>query len=48
MTRILEGVPAGRLALPAEVARCVLFLVDDDAGFITGTTLSVNGGKYMA
>jgi acetoacetyl-CoA reductase len=40
-------VPAGRLGTPAEVARGVVFLADEAAGFITGTTLSINGGKYM-
>jgi acetoacetyl-CoA reductase len=48
MERILAGVPAGRLAHPDEIARCVSFLASDDAGFITGATLSVNGGLYMA
>lgn len=45
---IVEGVPVKRLATPEEIARCVVFLASDDAGFITGETLSVNGGKYMA
>jgi acetoacetyl-CoA reductase len=45
---ILAGVPIGRLATPQEIARGVLFLVSDEAGFITGATLSINGGKYMA
>jgi acetoacetyl-CoA reductase len=45
---ILASVPAGRLAAPDEIARGVLFLVEDQAGFITGATLSINGGKYMA
>ncbi|WP_404711796.1 acetoacetyl-CoA reductase [Sphingomonas sp. MMS24-J13] len=45
---ILEGIPISRLATPEEIARGVLFLVADEAGFITGTTLSINGGKYMA
>jgi len=48
MARILTTIPAGRLAGPAEIARGVVFLASDDAGFITGTTLSINGGKYMA
>lgn len=48
MARILASIPAGRLATPAEIARSVVFLASDDAGFITGTTLSINGGKYMA
>lgn len=45
---IVASVPMRRLGTPAEIARTVLFLVDEDAGFITGATLSVNGGKYMA
>ncbi len=46
--RILPLIPTGRLGEPEEIARCVLFLVADDAGFITGSTLSANGGQYMA
>lgn len=45
---IIAGVPVGRLARPDEIARSIAFLVSDEAGFITGATLSVNGGKYMA
>ncbi|MBS9478262.1 acetoacetyl-CoA reductase [Ancylobacter radicis] len=45
--QILPQVPLGRLGEPEEIARCVLFLVADDAGFITGATLSANGGQYM-
>ena len=37
----------GRLGKTAEIARGVLFLVADDAGFITGSTLSINGGQHM-
>ncbi len=48
LEQILKSVPAGRLATAAEIARCVVFLAADDAGFINGVTLSVNGGKYMA
>ncbi len=48
MQRIVSGIPVGRVAQPHEVARCVLFLADADAGFITGSTLSVNGGAHMA
>jgi len=48
LEQILKAVPAGRLATAAEIARCVVFLAADDAGFINGSTLSVNGGKYMA
>ncbi len=47
MDNILKQVPVGRLAEPHEIARCVAFLASEDAGFITGATLSVNGGLYM-
>jgi acetoacetyl-CoA reductase len=46
--QILPQIPVGRLGEPEEVARCVVFLASDDAGFITGSTLSANGGQYMA
>lgn len=46
--QIIAGIPAGRLGEADEIARCVVFLVSDDAGFITGATLSANGGQYMA
>jgi acetoacetyl-CoA reductase len=45
--RIVPQIPVGRLGEPEEIARCVLFLVADDAGFITGSTLSANGGQHM-
>lgn len=45
---ILSQIPVGRLGEPEEIARCVLFLVSDDAGFITGSTLTANGGQYLA
>jgi len=45
---IIAKIPVGRLATPAEIARCVAFLVAEDAGFITGATLDVNGGQHMA
>jgi len=48
MEQILKSVPAGRLATPEEVARGAVFLAADDAGFINGITLSINGGKYLA
>ena len=44
---ILSQIPVGRLGEPKEIARCVLFLVSDDAGFITGSTLTANGGQYL-
>jgi acetoacetyl-CoA reductase len=45
--RILPLIPVGRLGEPEEVARCVVFLAADEAGYITGSTLSANGGQYM-
>ena len=45
--RILPQIPAGRLGEPEEIARCVVFLASDDAGFITGSTITANGGQYM-
>jgi acetoacetyl-CoA reductase len=44
---ILPYIPVGRLGEPEEIARCVVFLAADDAGFITGSTLSANGGQVM-
>jgi acetoacetyl-CoA reductase len=44
---VLPLIPLGRLGEPEEVARCVLFLAADDAGLITGSTLSANGGQVM-
>jgi acetoacetyl-CoA reductase len=44
---ILPQIPIGRLGEPEEVARCVVFLASDDAGLITGSTLSANGGQYF-
>jgi len=45
--RILPLIPVGRLGEPEEIARCVVFLAADEAGYITGSTLSANGGQYM-
>ncbi len=47
MKVILSGIPVGRLGEPEEVARAVVFLAADEAAFITGETLSINGGQYM-
>jgi acetoacetyl-CoA reductase len=44
---ILPTIPIGRLGEPEEIARCVVFLASDDAGLITGSTLSANGGQYI-
>lgn len=46
--KILPLIPVGRLGEPEEIARCVVFLASDDAGFITGSTLSANGGQLMS
>ncbi|MCQ2002412.1 beta-ketoacyl-ACP reductase [Rhizobium sp. NRK18] len=45
--RILPLIPVGRLGEPEEIARCVLFLASDDSGFITGSTISANGGQFF-
>jgi acetoacetyl-CoA reductase len=45
--RILPLIPVGRLGEPEEIARAVVFLSADDAGFITGSTISANGGQYF-
>ena len=47
LQKIIDKVPVGRLAKPEEIARAILFLAHDESGFITGETLSVNGGLYM-
>jgi acetoacetyl-CoA reductase len=47
LEKIIERIPVGRLGTADEIARAILFLVADDAGFITGSTLSVNGGQHM-
>ena len=44
---ILPHIPLGRLGEPEEIARCVVFLASDQSGFITGSTLTANGGQYM-
>jgi len=45
--KILPYIPVGRLGEAEEISRCVVFLAADDAGFITGSTLTANGGQYM-
>ena len=47
LEKIIARIPVGRLGHAEEIARGVLFLVGDDAGFITGSTLSINGGQHM-
>jgi len=46
-TKIIPQIPVGRLGEPEEIARCVVFLAADESGFITGSTLTANGGQYM-
>jgi len=45
--RIIPQIPVGRLGEPEEIARVVVFLAGDDAGFITGSTVSANGGQFF-
>lgn len=47
LAKIVAKIPVGRLGKAEEIARGVLFLVADDAGFITGSTMSINGGQHM-
>ncbi len=48
LEKIVAKIPVGRLGEAEEIARAVEFLVDDNAGFITGSTLSINGGQHMS
>jgi acetoacetyl-CoA reductase len=45
--RIIPQIPVGRLGQPEEIARAVVFLASDEAGFVTGATFAINGGQYM-
>ena len=45
--KIIPHIPVGRLGEPEEIARCVVFLAADDAGFITGSTITANGGQFV-
>ena len=47
LAKIIAKIPVKRLGKPAEIARAVVFLAAADAGFITGSTLSINGGQHM-
>lgn len=47
LQKIIRTIPVGRLGQPEDISRTVLFLVNDSAGFITGSTLSINGGQHM-
>jgi acetoacetyl-CoA reductase len=44
---IISTIPVGRLGEPEDIARCVVFLASDEAGFITGSTITANGGQYL-
>ncbi|MGI9487714.1 MAG: beta-ketoacyl-ACP reductase [Geminicoccaceae bacterium] len=46
--KIIPQIPVGRLGEPEEIARCVVFLASDDAGFLTGSTISPNGGQFFS
>jgi acetoacetyl-CoA reductase len=48
LEQIIAGIPVGRLGMADEIARCVAFLAAEESAFITGSTLSVNGGQYIA
>ena len=45
---IIPQIPVGRLGKPEEIARCVSFLASDDAGFISGSTISANGAQFFS
>ncbi len=47
LEKIVSTIPVGRLGQPEDIARGILFLIEDDAGFITGSTLDINGGQHM-
>ncbi|MYB34684.1 MAG: acetoacetyl-CoA reductase [Gammaproteobacteria bacterium] len=47
LEKIISTIPVGRLGNPEDIARGVLFLVSEDAGFITGSTVDINGGQHM-
>ena len=47
LEKIIAKIPVGRLGRATDIARCVMFLIADDADFITGSTISVNGGQHM-
>ena len=44
---IISQIPVGRLGEASEIARCVIFLASEQAGFITGSTITANGGQYI-
>jgi acetoacetyl-CoA reductase len=48
LVQIVAQIPVGRLGQPDDIARIAVFLADEDAGFITGSTVTANGGQYMS
>ncbi len=47
LEKIITTIPVGRLGQPQDISRAVMFLVEDEAGFITGSTIDINGGQHM-
>jgi acetoacetyl-CoA reductase len=47
LAKIVAKIPVGRLGKAEEIARAVAFLCAEDGGFVTGSTLSINGGQHM-
>ncbi len=47
LDKLVAGIPIGRLAQPAEIAALVAFLASEEAGYITGANIAINGGMYM-
>jgi acetoacetyl-CoA reductase len=48
LDKIVAGIPMGRLAKPEEIAALIAFLTSDEAGYITGANIAINGGMYMS
>ena len=46
-SKILPQIPVGRLGKPEEIAALIVYLASDDAGFITGSNIAINGGQHM-
>jgi acetoacetyl-CoA reductase len=47
LAKIVKGIPVGRLGEASEIGRAVAFLASDEAGFVTGSTMTINGGQYI-
>jgi acetoacetyl-CoA reductase len=47
LEKIVAKIPAGRLGMASEIARGVAFFASENAGFVTGSTMSINGGQHM-